>query len=144
MMRKKLKSVFYLYFVYGVIFGFSMSFVIYSVYIFIFPDDKYMQSTLDMIDMIDELYPPSMTEFEQHISDWDEVDRAFAYMSYGGVKELFYLGSWTIKKTNKRMPTESERKCFRALRSANKGHEEYLTLLRIKYGKNVSGYMTID
>jgi hypothetical protein len=112
----------------------------YSVYLsFAHKDCLKQQATL-----ANKWLPSDMEEFESRMVGMDNFNRAFAYMNYNSLIELRdgRRGTrlWFPRKITDTRPTYYEYKSLHEFKLANKGYDEYLKLLRIKYGEKFPLY----
>ncbi|MDR1925383.1 MAG: hypothetical protein LBQ66_13515 [Planctomycetaceae bacterium] len=118
----------------GLMVGVWLFFSGYSVYTFLF--QKTNEDFTKSLEAVQKLLPPTRETYESYIKDFDHIDRAFAHIDYNGVQELFST-SWKPQKRTRTFPTDLEYKCLQEFELANKCYNEYLTLLSIKYGRNI-------
>jgi hypothetical protein len=112
----------------------------YSVYLSFKYDDCLKQQG----ELVNKLLPPDIKEFESRMVGMDNFNRAFAYMDYNSLIELQNLESgnrlWTPQKITNTKPTYHEYQSLHEFKLANKGYDEYLKLLGIKYGREIPLY----
>ncbi|MDR2168948.1 MAG: hypothetical protein LBP59_02285 [Planctomycetaceae bacterium] len=123
-------------FILGLIVGCGIMFAFYTVYhsYIILDHDKFWIKTNS--EYIKKILPPNLDKFESYMSNMDNLNRAFAYMNYNSIMELYYENDrfWKPKTIISKFPTSLEYKSLREFKLANKGYNEYLNLLKVKYG----------
>jgi hypothetical protein len=124
----------------GLSVGCIVTVAFYSVYLSFTRDDCLKQQAK----LANKLLPPDSEEFESLIASMDNLNRAFAYMDYNSLIELRYNGQggrpWKPRKITHTKPTYYEYKSLHEFKLANKGYDEYLALLRVKYEKEIPLY----
>jgi hypothetical protein len=95
-------------------------------------------------ELINKLLPPDIKEFESRMVGMDNFNRAFAYMNYNSLIELRNVGlgnrPWIPRKITDTQPTYHEYQSLHEFKVADKGYDEYLKLLSIKYGGEIPLY----